>query len=167
MHIVPNAPIAIFGSACHFAGGVDCPSKLWELLREPRDVRSEIPASRFSTPGFYHPNYAYHSHSNVIHSYLSNEDRSTFDAEFFSINFVEAKAIDPQHRTVLETVYEAIKSAETTIKGLQDSDTSVYADVIYADYEAIQFRDFDIMPIYISVGTSRAILSNRISYFFN
>ena len=164
---VPSEPIAIVGSACHFAGDVNTPSKLWELLQEPRDVRSEIPDSRFSAKGFYHPNNAYHGHSNVMHSYLINDDPSTFDTEFFGINSVEAKAMDPQQRVLMETVYEAIESAGMTLKGLQGSDTSVYAGVMCADYEAMQLRDLDVAPTYYAVGTSRAVLSNRISYFFN
>lgn len=165
--IVPSEPIAIVGSACHFAGDASSPSKLWDLLREPRDVRSEIPDSRFSAKGFYHPSHAHHGHSNVMHSYLINDDPTTFDAEFFGINYVEAKAMDPQQRVLMETVYEAIESAGMTLKGLQGSDTSVYAGVMCGDYEAIQLRDLDVAPTYSAVGTSRAILSNRISYFFD
>ena len=165
--IVPSEPIAIVGSACHFAGDVNSPSKLWELLREPRDVRKEIPDSRFSAKGFYHPNSAHHGHSNVMHSYVINDDPSNFDAEFFGINSVETKAMDPQQRFLMETVYEAIESAGMTLKGLQGSDTGVYAGVMCGDYEAIQLRDLDAAPTYFAVGTSRAILSNRISYFFN
>jgi acyl transferase domain-containing protein len=112
---MPNEPIAIVGSACHFAGDVNSPSQLWELLREPRDVRSEIPESRFSVKGYYHSDGAYHGHSNVMHSYLLNEDPSTFDAEFFGIKPVEAKAMDPQQRVLLETVYEGLESAGMTI----------------------------------------------------
>ena len=164
---VPSEPIAIVGSACHFAGDVNSPSKLWELLREPRDVRKEIPDSRFSAKGFYHPNSAHHGHSNVMHSYLINDDPSNFDAEFFGINSVETKAMDPQQRFLMETVYQAIESAGMTLKGLQGSDTGVYAGVMCGDYEAIQLRDLDAAPTYFAVGTSRAILSNRISYFFN
>ena len=164
---VPNEPIALVGSACHFAGDVNSPSQLWELLREPRDVRNVIPDTRFSAKGFYHPNNAHHGHSNVMHSYLINDDPSTFDAEFFGINSVETKAMDPQQRVLMETVYEAVESAGMTLKGLQGSDTSVYAGVMCGDYEAIQLRDLDAAPTYFAVGTSRAILSNRISYFFN
>lgn len=53
-------PIAIVGSSCRFPGGVDSPSKLWELLKEPRDLLSEIPASRFNPNGFYHENGEHH-----------------------------------------------------------------------------------------------------------
>ena len=163
----PKEPIAVIGSACHFAGDVNSPSKLWELLREPRDVRSEIPDSRFSAKGFYHPNHAHHGHTNVRHSYLMNEDPSAFNAEFFGINPIETKAMDPQHRILLETVYEAIESAGLTIEGLRGSDTGVYAGVMCGDYEAMLLRDLDAAPTYFAVGTSRAVLSNRISYFFD
>ena len=131
---VPKEPIAIVGGACRFAGDAISPSKLWELLREPRDVRCEIPESRFSAKSFYHPNPANHGHISVKHSYLLNEDPSAFDAEFFGINPIETRAMDPQHRILLETVYEAVESAGMTVEGLRGSDTSVYAGVMVGDY---------------------------------
>ena len=162
-----SEPIAIVGSACHFAGDVDSPSKLWDLLKEPKDVLKEIPGDRFSAKGFYHQDPSYHGHSNVMHSYMMNRDSGAFDAEFFGINAIEAKAMDPQQRILIETVYEAIESAGLTIEGLRGSDSSVYAGVMTGDYEAMLLRDLDAAPTYFAVGTSRAVLSNRISYFFD
>ncbi|TVY48035.1 Polyketide synthase-nonribosomal peptide synthetase [Lachnellula occidentalis] len=185
-----SEPVAIIGSACHFAGGVNSPSKLWDLLQNPRDVRSEIPDSRFSAKGFYHSNHAHHGHSNVMHSYIVSlanrhiifllsgvekvakeqqieEDISAFDADFFSINLVETGAMDPQQRMLMETVYEAIEAAGMTIEGLKNSDTGVFVGAMSADYEAIQLRDIDAIPTYFATGTARSILSNRISYFFD
>ncbi|KAL3294775.1 putative polyketide synthase [Colletotrichum asianum] len=164
---IPNEPIAIIGSACHFAGDASSPSKLWELLRNPRDARREIPESRFSAKGFFHKNNSHHGRSNVMHSYLLEEDPKVFDAEFFGINPIEARAMDPQQRMLLETVYEAIESGGMTIEGLRGSDTAVYAGVMCGDYEAMLLRDLDEAPTYFAVGTSRAVLSNRISYFFD
>jgi acyl transferase domain-containing protein len=165
--IAPQEPIAIVGSACRFAGDANSPSKLWDLLREPRDIRSEIPDSRFNASSFYHPDSAHHGRSNVKHSYLLNEDPTVFDAEFFGINPIEARAMDPQQRILLETVYEAVESAGMTLDGLKGSDTAVYAGVMIGDYEAMLLRDLDAAPTYFAVGTSRAILSNRVSYFFD
>ncbi|KAK6063375.1 Polyketide synthase-nonribosomal peptide synthetase 2 [Seiridium cupressi] len=162
-----NEPIAIVGSACRFAGDASSPSKLWELLREPRDVRSEIPDSRFSAKGFYHPDNAYHGRSNVTHSYLIDEDLSLFDAEFFGIRPVEAKAIDPQQRCLMEAVYEGIEAAGLTIDSLRGSDTSVYVGVMCSDYKSLQLRDLQETPTYFATGTGESILSNRISYFFD
>lgn len=57
-------PIAIVGSACRFAGQATTPSKLWDLLRQPRDIASEIPRSRFDVEKFYHPDALHHGTSN-------------------------------------------------------------------------------------------------------
>ncbi len=59
-HGYPNEPIAIIGSSCRFPGGSSSPSKLWELLREPRDVLKEIPDSRFNPNRFYHEDALHH-----------------------------------------------------------------------------------------------------------
>ncbi|KJX95571.1 polyketide synthase like protein [Zymoseptoria brevis] len=53
------------------------------------------------------------------------------------------------------------------MEALSGSDTCVYAGSMTADYDAMGTRDLDQLPTYAAVGTSRAILSNRISYFFN
>lgn len=100
-----SEPIAIIGSACHFAN-VSTPSELWSLLKDPQDVRREIPADRFSANGFYHGRHSQAGHTNVRHAYMMSEDISAFDAEFFGLKPIEAKAIDPQQRWLLETVYE-------------------------------------------------------------
>jgi acyl transferase domain-containing protein len=162
-----HEPIAIVGSACRFAGQVDSPSKLWELLEKPKDLCREIPKDRFNTDGFYHPDHLFHGHTNVKNAYTLEQDPAVFDAEFFNINVMEARAMDPQQRMALEVVYEAIEAAGLSIESMSGSDTSVYAGNMTADYEAMLSRDLDMGPIYAAVGTSRAILSNRISYFFN
>ncbi|KAL5052317.1 hypothetical protein BDW71DRAFT_202434 [Aspergillus fruticulosus] len=162
-----NEPIALVGSACRFAGGATSSSKLWELLSKPRDVRSEIPTSRFNAEAYYHPNPAYHGHSNIRHSYVLDQDVTTFDTEFFGIKPVEAKAIDPQQRLLMETVYEGLESAGLTVDGLRGSDTAVYVGVMCSDYEANLIRDLNTAPTYTATGIGRSIMSNRISYFFD
>ena len=160
-------PIAIVGTGCRFPGSCDNPSKLWELLREPRDLLREIPASRFSVESFYHPNNSHHGTSNVRHSYLLEEDLHRFDAQFFAIKAIEANSIDPQQRLLLETVYESLESAGLSIKRLQGSDTAVYVGVMSADFTDMIGRDTETFPTYFATGTARSILSNRVSYVFD
>ncbi|KAE8834712.1 hypothetical protein PTNB73_08612 [Pyrenophora teres f. teres] len=162
-----NEPIVIVGSGCRFAGGANSPSKLWDLLRNPKDIRNDITSSRFNAKGFYHADGTHHGHMNVLQSYLLDEDTRLFDAEFFGINPVEAKAMDPQQRLLLEVVYEAIESAGLSIERLRGSDTAVFAGLMCGDYEAMMLRDLDQAPAHFAIGTSRAILSNRVSYFFD
>jgi acyl transferase domain-containing protein len=52
--------IAIIGSSCRLSGGSSSLSKLWDLLQDPRNLRTEIPLSRFNTDTFYHENGDYH-----------------------------------------------------------------------------------------------------------
>ncbi|KAH9896254.1 putative polyketide synthase [Xylariomycetidae sp. FL2044] len=162
-----NEPIAIIGSACRFAGDATSPSKLWELLRQPKDVRRLITDERFNAHGFYHHNNSHHGHSNVRHAYMIEEDVATFDAEFFGIKPVEARAIDPQQRLLMEVVYEGLEDAGLPLGNLRGSDTSVYVGVMCNDYEALLLRDLQSTPTYLATGIGRSILSNRLSYFFD
>ncbi|KAJ5272650.1 Nonribosomal peptide synthetase [Penicillium angulare] len=160
-------PIAIIGSSCRFPGGASTPSKLWKLLHYPRDVLCPIPAERFDPAGFYHQNGEHHGTSNVRHSYLLEEDPCVFDAPFFSLNAREAEAMDPQHRVLLETVYECLENGGTSIQDLQSTQTGVYVGLMTNDYHDIHLRDMETIPKYSGTGTTRSILSNRVSYFFN
>lgn len=162
-------PIALVGVGCRFPGDVNTPSALWDLLTNPRDLLTPIPEDRFSARGFYHSNSQYHGHTNVQQSYFLGGDKPhrRFDAQFFGISPAEARVMDPQVRLLLETVYEALEDSGSTIDGLQGSSTAVYSGVMVYDYEHIMNRDENAMGIYHVTGTARALISNRISYFFD
>ncbi|MDQ3810162.1 MAG: hypothetical protein M3336_07720, partial [Chloroflexota bacterium] len=48
-------PIAIVGIGCRFPGGAHDPRSFWEMLRNGVDAVTEVPADRWSTRAFYHP----------------------------------------------------------------------------------------------------------------
>jgi len=50
-----SMPIAIVGIGLRFPGDGSDPERFWNMLLEARSARSEIPASRYSVDGFYHP----------------------------------------------------------------------------------------------------------------
>lgn len=74
---------------------------------------------------------------------------------------------DPQQRLLMEVVYEALEAGGHTIEGLRGSDTAVFVGTMSVDYNDIVMRDIDSTPTYFATGSSRAILANRISYFFD
>nr|UBX54524.1 polyketide synthase [Aspergillus sp.] len=160
-------PIAIVGSSCRFPGGATSPSKLWELLENPRDVVQEIPTSRFSTKAFHHPDSQHHGSANVKHAYLLEEDPRNFDRDFFSINPKEAEAMDPQQRMLLETVYEGVESAGYSMQELRGSSTAVFVGCMSYDYHFTAIRGIDSLPQYHGTGTAASILANRVSYFYD
>ncbi|GCB19394.1 nonribosomal peptide synthetase 14 [Aspergillus awamori] len=164
---VPNEPIAIVGSACRFPGGCDTPSKLWEMLKQQRDVIKKIPKDRFNTDALYHPEPTHHGTSNAQYSYLLEQDIGEFDANFFNIHPKEAECIDPQQRVLLETVYDGISAAGLPMEKMRGSDTAVYVGQMCDDWAGILQHQVDEAPPYTGTGTSRSIMANRVSYFFD
>jgi acyl transferase domain-containing protein len=125
-----SEPIALVGIGCRFPGGASNPSKLWDLLANPRDVARKIPNDRFHLGRFYHKEGSHHGTTNVRESYFLDEDVTKFDAKFFAIPPGEAKIMDPQQRLLLEVVYEAVEQAGLSLHALSGSDTGVYVGVM-------------------------------------
>ncbi|WQF82203.1 Putative Acyl transferase domain superfamily, Condensation domain, ancestral KRAB domain, thiolase [Colletotrichum destructivum] len=163
----PNEPVVIVGSGCRFPGAANTPSKLWDLLKEPRDVQSRIPKERFDVDTFYHPDGTHHGRTNASYAYFLKEDLHAFDAPFFNIQAGEAESMDPQQRLLLETVYEAVSNAGMRMQDLQGSSTAVYVGMMTHDYETTSTRDLESIPTYSATGVAVSIASNRISYFFD
>ncbi|GKT49735.1 PKS-NRPS hybrid synthetase psoA [Colletotrichum spaethianum] len=162
-----SEPIAIVGTGCRFAGDVTSPSKLWDLLTNPRDLTQEVPKNRFNAQGFYHPDGEYHGATNATQGYFLEQDHRVWDAGFFNITPKEAEAIDPQQRIILEVVYEALESAGYNLEKYAGRKVAVFAGLMTADYDSLCQRDDITSNQYFATGNSRAIISNRISYFFN
>lgn len=161
-------PIAVIGSACRFPGGASSPSKLWELLHHPNDVLKTFPKDRLNLDAFHHNDGEYHGRTDVCNKgYLLDDDIRHFDTQFFNLSPAEADSMDPQQRLTMEVVYESVEAAGYTLEGMRGSPTSVYLGVMTGDWHDIQMRDPESINRYFATGTSKAILSNRVSYFFD
>ncbi|KAK3296398.1 uncharacterized protein B0H64DRAFT_461504 [Chaetomium fimeti] len=164
---LPPEHIAITGTACRFPGGATSPSKLWQLLTNPRNVRTRIPTTRFDPDGFYNEDGRRHGCTNADKAYLLEEDIRLFDNAFFGVRAAEAESMDPQQRLLLEVVFEGLESAGYSIQQLRGSSTAVYVGQLNGDYYDVLLRDVESAPPYTATGTSRSIMSNRVSYFFD
>lgn len=162
-----NVPIAIVGMACRFPGGVENVEDLWSMLAEGRDARKTIPKSRWNWESFYHKHDGHREALNYSHGYFLDQDVSLFDANFFGVPAVEAPAIDPQQRILMEVTYEAFENAGMSLESLSGSDTSVHMAMFVRDYDKIGYKDGSQMHMAHATGSGDAILANRISYVFN
>jgi acyl transferase domain-containing protein len=162
-----SEPIAVVGIGCRFPGEASSATKLWDLLQDPRDVSQEIPPGRFNLSRLYHLDGSHHGTTNVKRSYLLSEDIRCFDTQFFGIPPTEAEPMDPQHRILLEVVFESLSAAGLTIEQLHNSDTAVYVGLMCSDYYVLQAQDINAVPTYNATGIANSNASSRISYFFN
>ena len=118
--------IAIIGMSCRVAGAKS-PPELWDNLVSSKDVQSEI--TRFNVQGYYHPDGGPRKGlTNVRRAYmLDDEAIDKFDNAFFYITPLEAEAMDPQQRMLLEIAYEAVENAGIALDAFRGTDTAVFA----------------------------------------
>ncbi|KAL9119068.1 MAG: hypothetical protein Q9187_004377 [Circinaria calcarea] len=161
-----DSDIAVIGMACRVAGA-NSPSELWDLLASSRDVQSEI--TRFNIKGYYHPEGGPRKGlTNVKNAYMMDDEKiDRFDHGFFHTTPVEAIAMDPQQRMLLEIAYETIENAGIPMEEFVGTDSAVYAGMDSCDYHSVLARDIDATPRYLATGTAGCMAANRLSYFFD
>jgi acyl transferase domain-containing protein len=131
-------PVAVIGMACRLPGGIDSPELLWEALLRGDDLITEIPAERWDAEEYYDPELGVPRRS-VSRWGGFLDDVFGFDAAFFGLGEREAAAIDPQHRLLLETSWEAIEHSGRAPASLAGSSTGVFAGLCHDDYEIVSF----------------------------
>ncbi|KAI5864836.1 hypothetical protein GGS23DRAFT_465969 [Durotheca rogersii] len=159
--------VAVVGMSCRLPGDSTTPEKLWELCAKGREAWSEWPESRFNQAAFCHPHPERAGTFNAKGGHFLTQGMGEFDTSFFNITPAEAKALDPQQRIQLENTYEALENAGIPLEKIAGSDTGVYIGTSNHDYAHMLWKDPDNLPLYHAVGTSAAIMANRISHFFD
>jgi acyl transferase domain-containing protein/NAD(P)-dependent dehydrogenase (short-subunit alcohol dehydrogenase family)/aryl carrier-like protein len=159
-------PIAIVGIGCRFPGGVVDPESYWELLRNGVDAVTEVPPDRWNIADIYDadPDAVGKSYTKWG-GFLDGVDK--FDALFFGISPREAPSMDPQHRVLLEVVWEALENASIAPPSLAGSRTAVFLGVSTHDYqnEFSEVVGLSYADAYAGSGAAHAVASGRVAYF--
>jgi acyl transferase domain-containing protein/acyl carrier protein/phospholipid N-methyltransferase len=165
---MPNERIAIIGVGCRFPGGVSSKESLWKLLVEGREGIVEVPPDRFNLERYYDAEPGVAGKSIAMRGgFIDAIDQ--FDPQFFGISPREAPYVDPQHRLLLETAWEAIEDAGLVLDFERGTDLGVFVGISHNDYQGIQSTSFDHFGIgpHTPTGSAHSIAANRISYCLN
>ncbi|WP_116672538.1 sulfolipid-1 biosynthesis phthioceranic/hydroxyphthioceranic acid synthase [Mycobacterium kubicae] len=163
MRSATATPVAVIGMACRLPGGIDSPQRLWEALIRGDDLVGEIPASRWDADLYYDPEPGVPGRS-VSRWGAFLDDVGGFDCDFFGMTEREATAIDPQHRLLLETSWDAIEHAGIDPSTLVQSETGVFVGLTHGDYELLSADTGAAEGPYGFTGTSNSFASGRVSY---
>src|ERR1700731_4834094 len=160
--------IAIIGIGCRFPGGVSDTESFWKLLAEGREAVSDVPPDRWNVERFYdgEPGLAGRSIARRG-GFIDGIDQ--FDPQFFGISPREAPYVDPQHRLLLETAWEAVEDAGLVLDLEGGTDLAVFVGISHNDYQGIQGTPWEHAGIspHSPTGCAHSIAANRISYCFN
>ncbi len=160
--------IAIIGIGCRFPGGINSADDLWKLLVQGAEAVGDIPSDRWNIERFYDPQPGIIGKSVAKRGgFVDGIDQ--FDPQFFGISPREAPYVDPQHRLLLETAWEAIEDAGMILDFEKGTDLGVFVGISHNDYQIIQGTPWDSAGItaHSPTGSAHSIAANRISYCLN
>ncbi|MFV8754835.1 type I polyketide synthase [Nannocystaceae bacterium ST9] len=157
-------PIAVVGVGLRMPGGVVDLASLWSVLEHEVDAVGPIPRSRWDAESVYDPDPDRHGKTYVREAaMLAEVDR--FDAAFFNISPREARAIDPQHRLLLEAAWEALETAAIIPASLRETTTGVFVGIGPSDY-ALLTRGSEEADAYDVLGTHSSFAAGRVAFAF-
>lgn len=105
--VEPDA-IAIIGMSCRFPGAVASPSDYWQLVRNGRSGIVRFTKEELRAAGQPPEQYG---RSDYVMTGAVLDDVEHFDRKFFGFDRKDLDVMDPQHRLLLQGVWEALEDA--------------------------------------------------------
>ncbi|CAN7769214.1 SDR family NAD(P)-dependent oxidoreductase [Rhizobium leguminosarum] len=156
-----NDDVAIVGVACRLPGDITTPHQFWRLLEEGRQVIGRLPHRRFTWPATIDPESLHRGID--FGGFLQDVD--CFDPAFFRISPREAQTMDPQQRLLLQLAWSCLEDAGHSPRTFAGTDTGMFVGASGSDYQ-LRLCELEVEG-HFGLGTSTAILANRISYFYD
>ena len=149
--------IAIVGMACRFPGAPNLES-FWNLLEGGRHAVTDGRPGEGPWEGLPGDPAAPEA---ILRRGGFIEDMDRFDNRFFRVSPIEARAMDPMQRLLLETTWHALEDAGLDPESLRGSRTGVYAGMGGSEYrDVIHEKGQD--DLYF--GTSGSLTAGRIAH---
>ncbi|KAI2616727.1 reducing type I polyketide synthase [Hypoxylon sp. NC1633] len=153
--------------ACRLPGHCHNPRALWKFMKRGGVAETGVPESRFNLSGHYDGSQKRFTMKTPGGMFLEDTDPADFDAQFFNINRIDASSMDPQQRVLMEVVYECLENAGIPLESLAQKRVGCLVGASAVDYHDMTCRDPEDRTESPTMGSGRALLSNRISHFLN
>ncbi|SFB79672.1 hybrid non-ribosomal peptide synthetase/type I polyketide synthase [Pseudoalteromonas denitrificans] len=162
MHDAIQKNIGIIGIGCQFPGNADGVDAFWQLLNQQTELVNEAPPQRWQINA-----KNLNSYPGLNKGYFIN-DPWLFDHRFFNISPLEAQAMDPQQRRLLECSWQAFEDAGIDPKQWKNKKVGVFLGLSNIDYDKINPRspNPDDLNGYAITGSAASIAAGRIAYFY-
>ena len=158
-----HEPIAVLSIACRFPGA-DTPEAFWQLLCDGVDATREIPAARWSLDDYYDPQQPLPGKMYTRRAAFVDQVEQ-FDPLFFGIAPREATGMDPMHRLLLETSWEALERAGLAQRDLVDSPTGVFVGIGQSDYGVGGgVADLATLDTHAATSSGHSVAAGRLAY---
>ncbi|KAL7798706.1 putative polyketide synthase [Trichoderma afarasin] len=166
MEPLDGAPpaIAIVGIGLKLPGGITTTDEYWDLLINKKNTRRQVPKDRYGahafesklgTPGTLKSTYGH---------YL-DRDLEKWDASFFSMSKAEVEKLDPQHRLLLEVIWECMENGGQ--KNWRGRNIGCYVGVFGEDWLDLYAKDPQHLGTHRILTGGDFALSNRTSYEYD
>ncbi|MGE7955636.1 beta-ketoacyl synthase N-terminal-like domain-containing protein [Pseudomonas sp. NPDC089530] len=156
--------IAIIGMAARLPKS-DSLADFWRRLVADEPFISEVPADRWDWRAIFgdldSPDKTDCHHGAFI------DDVRGFDPLHFNISPREAALIDPQHRLMLQAVWETLESAGYQRDRLRQQKIGVFLGIERKDYADLIRASQVPIDGHLNTGNAHAMLVNRIAHFFD
>ncbi|MEV7417390.1 aminotransferase class I/II-fold pyridoxal phosphate-dependent enzyme [Streptomyces sp. NPDC089919] len=126
--------IAITGIGCRFPGAPDV-GAYWRLLLGGERQFSAVPPERWNHGTFHEPGDRSAAHTAYTDQVAFLEGVDRFDALHYGVPPARARAMDPQHRLMLDVTREALDDAGLGRGDFDRENTGVFFGVSVSDYK--------------------------------
>ncbi|MFD4737353.1 aminotransferase class I/II-fold pyridoxal phosphate-dependent enzyme [Streptomyces virginiae] len=126
--------IAITGLGCRFPGAPDI-SAYWKLLLSGERQFSAVPKERWNHETFHEPDNPSAPHAAYTDQVAFLDDVDRFDALHYGVPPARARAMDPQHRLLLDVTREALDDAGLGRGDFDRENTGVFCGLSVSDYK--------------------------------
>lgn len=160
-----NDDIAIIGLSARMPEAVD-EIEFFNNLIDGKDTTREIPDNRWNWKEFYGDEGTGNSKTKVNKAHFMKEIDS-FDRQMFKLSPHEARMMDPRQRILLEETGNLLQKSGYDFDELRGQNIGVFIGATGDEYYNLLINQKKEISPYSMIGTSKTILANRISYFFD